>query len=193
MAAPISGLGQRGVYFSQHEPAGGSKSYVDLIRGQFKLNPQSNPFYNDVLTKLLSSDNETNGHPKLPTGSRESVLALLEKLFVDREALHDHIQWLQSKLGRQFRHNELLPDEQEDAIVNSGLHKLDNKTISNEELASLVLNPVALCCFADRIDEELPVAWFDALAHNGRQLMDKEGLKVPTLEEIINRGNKINS
>ena len=193
MGLPILGLGEKGVYFANDEKGSAGKSpknYVDLLRSQPKLNPTSNSFYNDVMAELVKSGKET-GHPKLPEGSRESVLALLEIVLIDSNGLSEHLRWLQEQFGREpvcmpFT-DELL--DKFDKVAGSGPQELGNKNIfSDGELASLVIDPVSLMGFRDYLyadaKQELTDAWFDAIKRDAYQ---RRGIKIHTAEEAFNK------
>src|SRR5262245_42533757 len=98
----------------------------------------NNAWLADV-TDLIISDHETAGRPVLPAGARPRLEAALERLLVDRDALHGHIRTLQRQLGRNFRHRLPLSEAATAAVAERGLAALDDVA-----LAVLLLNPVAL-------------------------------------------------
>ena len=72
-----------------------------------------------------------------------------------------------------FRHNGLLPEAEARAIAGRGPDML-----ADTELATLLLNPLALWDVADLINALLPEYWLGRMNEVGRQLMEEYGLKV---------------
>ncbi len=148
-----------------------------------------NAVHDDTIVKLIdrlcASDDETNGHPRMAEESRPQALAALERVLLDLPALDEHIRHLQKRLGRTFRHQGLLPEEQAEQVVSNGVGEL-----TNEELAVLLLNPIASRDLALRIGEDLPDHWLERMSEVGRQVMRREGITrrprevdVPSSEE----------
>jgi hypothetical protein len=148
-----------------------------------------NAVLDDAFLKLIDDlcalDDATNGHPQVAEMNRPEALAGLERIVLDLPALDEHTRRLQKRFGRTFRHQTVLSEERAERIVSEGAGVL-----SNDELAALLLNPVALRDLAFRINEALPDCWLERLSDVGRQVMQKEGIVrkprkviVPTVEE----------
>jgi hypothetical protein len=150
----------------------------------------------ELVTKLLLSDEATQGHPQLPAQSSEPVRGYLSLLLMDVRAEIAHIELLQEfyratfryPLSRRFwsgeprpllavtpafRHNQFLPEETGRAVAERGLDVL-----SDDEVAILLLNPYALWDLADLIDFLLPTYWLDRMDQIGRDLMQRHHLEV---------------
>jgi hypothetical protein len=124
-----------------------------------------------LFDSLCALDDETNGRPGVTEANRAQALAGLERLLVDVPALDEHIRRLQKRFGRTFRHQTLLAEERAEQVVSEGAGVL-----SNDELAVLLLNPIALRDLAFRIGEELPDYWLERMSEVGRQAMQAEGV-----------------
>jgi hypothetical protein len=72
-----------------------------------------------------------------------------------------------------FRHNELLPEGKVLAVAERG-----PDTLTDAELTTLLLNPLALWDVADVINAMLPEYWLGRMNEVGRQLMEEYGLEV---------------
>jgi hypothetical protein len=102
-----------------------------------------------MIDRLCALDDATNGYPGVGEAERPRALAGLEHLLLDREALDEYIRYLQKRFGRTFRHQALLAGERAERIVSHGA-----SVLPNDQLAALLLNPIALRDLAFRIGEE---------------------------------------
>jgi hypothetical protein len=73
-----------------------------------------------------------------------------------------------------FGRNRVLAERRARAVLARGL-----AVLSDGELASLALNPVALYDLYDLIGERLPAAWLEVLERDGRALLEEHHLEVP--------------
>jgi hypothetical protein len=135
-----------------------------------------------LIQALFESDVATSGRPKLPSDGRQEAIAWLRRALVDYGALDRHISLLQ-RLYREpftyprphpaswakpewrppdglssYRHRDPLPDDRIVAVADDGAGAL-----SNAELATILLNPVALLDLFRVLDELNPEAWVEAL------------------------------
>ena len=124
-----------------------------------------------LIDGLCALDDKTNGQPRMAEANRPQALAGLERILLDLPALNEHIRRLQIRLGRSFRHQALLPEEQTEQIVSQGL-----AVLSNDELAGVLLNPIALRDLAFRIGEDLPDCWLERMSEVGRETTQAEGI-----------------
>jgi hypothetical protein len=150
----------------------------------------------DLLTDLRISDQESGGRPRLPPDRVRLARDWLSRLLVDSRPMLAHLALLQEFYGVPFRspeprwcrpeggspavkppggfqHNQLLQEETVRAIVERG-----PEVLTDDELARLLLNPLALWDVADRINVLLPPYWLPRMEEVGRQLMEEYGLEV---------------
>jgi hypothetical protein len=127
--------------------------------------------YRSLIDGLCALDDAMNGHPQVSEANRPQALACLERILVDLPALDEHIRRLQKQFGRTFRHQVLLPEELSKQIVSKGAGVL-----SNDELAVLFLNPIALRDLAFQIHEAPSNCWLERMSVVGRQVMQAEGI-----------------
>jgi hypothetical protein len=152
--------------------------------------------YRSLIVDLCRSDQETGGRPRLPVEQRERAWEHLTAVLVDTRVQIAQLalleQFHQAKfhppVPRQvcpgedlppplapagFRHNQLLPEDKSSAVVERGPNAL-----TDEELAALLLNPLALWDLADRIHSLLPEYWLPHLDRVGQELMAEYGLEI---------------
>jgi hypothetical protein len=143
----------------------------------------------DLLTDLRISDQETDGRPRLPLDRVPFAREWLARVLVDGRPLVAHLALLQELYGAKFRtpeprrfrpeggrppvqppagfrHNQLLPEETAQAIVERG-----PEVLTDDELAPLLLNPLALSDVADLVNALLPAYWLPRMEEVGRQLI----------------------
>jgi hypothetical protein len=126
------------------------------------------------LDRLLASDQDTEGRPVLPEGSRSRLVEELERLIVTREALLRHFRVLQDRLAGNVRHWELLREDLHEAVLSQGLGVLDDAALS-----ALALSPLALSALHGWIyapNATVPVAWQEAISRQTAAEFEKQGL-----------------
>src|SRR6266540_2600893 len=92
----------------------------------------------ELLRRLLGSAKTANGGHLLDDAHREILLDWLQRVLVDRDALHAHIRELQGK-DTPVRYNQPLSDELSEQVVQCGLGSFDSS-----QLMELALNSTAL-------------------------------------------------
>jgi hypothetical protein len=128
------------------------------------------------IADLILADHETGGHPVLPKSSRDDLIQILTRILINWDAMHTYIR----ALGKNsFRHSELLPEEQAEALITRGPEALDDAS-----LAALLLNPVALYDLYDQLDERLPEAWLEAMEQDGRAVLQEHGREQFVVEDL---------
>jgi hypothetical protein len=131
----------------------------------------------------LIIDQRLGRPPRLPPGSRERFEGLIERCLVDPDTLDTYVQGLRSLLqraGADLGQGELLPEPVAEAVLNEGLRGL-----GDDDLAALALNPVGLYGLSAEIDDLCPEYWLDGLERAGRDLLQRLGVVVPPVEELI--------
>jgi hypothetical protein len=157
-----------------------------------------------LLEDLCLANREPGHRPRLRPERADLARAWLSRILVDTVMLRLHVELLQECYGTRFRtpeprrfrmegeqatqtpvapgfrHSQLLPAEQARAIAEHGPDTaLEGKPIlTDEELAALLLNPLALWDLADLIMVLLPEYWLPRFDEVGRLLMEQHGLEV---------------
>jgi hypothetical protein len=153
----------------------------------------------DLLADLRREDERTNGRPTLPSQQVTRAREWLALLLLDGQALCRHAELLQTfypgrfeppasrRFRREgepqpretaaasaFRHHQLLPEDRALAVAERG-----PEALTEDELATLLLNPYALWDLADLIDLILPDYWQERMAKVGQELMQRLGVEIP--------------
>jgi hypothetical protein len=136
------------------------------------MNTVSDALVAQLINGLSVQDKAAHGHPRVAEADRPRVLASLERLLVDRQALDQHIRLLQKRFGRTFPQLALLPETLVEGILSAGAGVL-----ANDELAALLLNPIALRDLSWQIHEAMPDYWLERLSEVGQQVMQGEGIE----------------
>ncbi len=147
---------------------------------------------------LIAELRRTGPTPVLAAEKRTTALAWLRCALVDFRSLDRHIRLLQRLYDSPFRYPrprrdgpddeppaaaaagrfpfaQPLPEPRVLAVVDEGIDVLDN-----DELASLMLNPIALFDLFDVIGELCPDAWLAVMQQVGQEMLAREeGESVP--------------
>lgn len=164
----------------------------------------------DLITALWRSDEQTGGRPQLPPGQEELALAWFQRVVLDSGCLLAHVarlenlyggtfdqpltRWLVRDFGEYglpggrvqgFRHAERLQEAVARELAERGAAALSSRP---DELAALLLNPLALWDFADRVNTEFASGWLAAIEADAQELVQREGLKVflPGIDDLPN-------
>ncbi len=112
-----------------------------------------------IIADLVINYHETDGHPAVTNRDKNELRRYLTHVLVNDVTLNHHLELLTT-----FKVN--LPNTMDfsdvQTIVNIGLDKL-----SNQELANLALDRVALTSLYEKIDENTPEAWTPAVKQEG--------------------------
>lgn len=113
--------------------------------------------FNDLLVNLNIDDNTPGKTITVTPETRDLVQTGLERTLIDVDAMRAYLRQLDAmKLPRPLKHDELLPDGEVADILKQGL-----ADFSDEALAALALNPLAMLDLRDRLeDEELSEHWW---------------------------------
>lgn len=144
-----------------------------------------------LLKRIIAADGAER--PVLPSSSRNCLCGYLTDLLVDGDLLRKHlvaIEQLHKDAGRVLRHKELLPDEVIDRILY--VEDMQLSALSDEELGSLLINPVALLILAEEVihAEEIPANLLAAFQRYGTSLLRKDVI-VEDVEDVEEPAAKI--
>jgi hypothetical protein len=153
-----------------------------------------------VIVNLHISDQQTRGHPKLAEDEVAIARGWLPQVLTDDDKLEEHVDLLGELYRASFRpptprrdrwegeptapvrpivftHVGLLAEDRIDAVLEQG-----PDTLANDELARLLLNPIALYDLADLIRTRLPSWWIEPLAEAGRAVIRRHDLVIEVPE-----------
>jgi hypothetical protein len=138
------------------------------------------------LTQHLVESLDQSGEMNLPTGMRYRAEQCLEHALVNPQVLHDHIGVLFMLFSPnsvdEFDH-EILTQSQRDNVLANGL-----RALSDQELAALIVNPVALMSFAHDIERFASAKWLEVVEREVQCEVRKKRRKHKHLQQLLNEG-----
>jgi hypothetical protein len=150
-----------------------------------------------LITYLRGLDEETNGHPVVPSEKVALAREWLARVLIDGRCLTAHLDLLnqlyrakfhpslpRTLMGEgmkpswaepsgAFRHFDLLEREEALALARGGLSGLQPG-----RLAELLLNPAAVWDLSDLVNFVQPDYWLGLMDQVGRELIEQEGIHV---------------
>ena len=116
-----------------------------------------------IIADLVISSHETDEHPAVSNRDKAELRRYLTHVMVNDVTLHKHLELLEHFKVRLWN---TLDFSTVQCIVNIGLDHL-----SNQELATLALDALALQILYEKIDEKTPEAWTPAVKAEGLKLI----------------------
>ncbi|EDL57294.1 hypothetical protein [Gimesia maris] len=118
---------------------------------------------------------------RLPSGSRTVLQEWLERIVINPQLLHAHRMWLGQHLKQKYRFREDLAPEQIKEYVEWGV---EPEQLSNDQLAELLLNPIALYSLHDALVDEYPEYWENIIRQESRKTVEDLGLTLPHFDTL---------
>lgn len=119
---------------------------------------------------------------RLPAGSRGPLQEWIERLLVNEQLLHAHRRFLQERLRDGFRFQECLPLDLVGILVEGGVGPA---MLDDQQLAELLLNPVALYDLAEAIADDYPPWWAERIERESRRTVEEAGLAPPPFAPFV--------
>lgn len=107
----------------------------------------------EATDRLLASDAQTDGRPSFDPSERPRLERAVERVVADIAAVRRHALLLMSRT-KNLRHNQLFDSRQCESVMERRLAAL-----TDEELARVVLNPIALGQLHHQVFFQRPDAW----------------------------------
>lgn len=117
-----------------------------------------------ILQPLLFEDRRLGGQPRIPQGARSALDAYLLDLAVDDGLLGEHLRFLQANAGLPFRHKDGWVEERLAAVMRDG-----SGVLTDEELAIVILDPVALGVLSEEVMASMPRPFLSAFERYGSE------------------------
>lgn len=148
------------------------------------------PAVRQLLTDLSAEGGSTNAQPVVKDRDFGLALEWLQRILIDSSLRQAHVEELRSLGQGEFQpadlrrdrsdsgpqgqpgsdpsihHHNLLPEDRASAVAQGGVASL-----KGDELALLLLSPVALLDVADLIDAKSPAWWMARMAAHGEELL----------------------
>jgi hypothetical protein len=150
-------------------------------------NASSNRLPIVLMEAIVASIGVGQDRPQLPADSRQGARVWFRRLMVDAAALLAHVRWIQDRFncsvqippaqgawregpielpmaGSRLPYTDLLPENLARSVA-----QLGPDALTDEMLATILLNPFALADLHDLIDAELPEFWLDVMEEVGQE------------------------
>jgi hypothetical protein len=110
----------------------------------------------------------------------------LARILVNESRFQAHLLALKARQNEFCRCRKPLTAMQQKTVISNGLGLLDHVT-----LAALALDPEALAFVNHAINEEVPVAWANEIAKDGKALMEQFGLTALPFKELLKKAKAL--